>query len=156
MLVYKRNITTKLLLLRLSFIITISLCVYFFTHSLETYGYLLSVVVLFCSIIPVTGLTIYNNSFFTTHYYFYAFIPRRWKFQKGENIEVYPFDIELSDSGYLGSGEWWDIFFIFFPPSSMTFEKFIIKHTDIIDNVKRIKMKLSQKEYEILNQFLVK
>ena len=31
MLVYKRNITTKLLLLRLSFILTISFCVYFFT-----------------------------------------------------------------------------------------------------------------------------
>lgn len=153
---YKRNIKTQLYSLRLFFIGTLLLCIYLFRHSLADYGYLLLMILLFISIVPVTGLFIDNSSFLVTQYYFFGLIKRTFYFQNSDNIELQPFDIELSDAGdIIGTESSWNPLFFLSSFSTTTLTRFIIKQKDKTGNVRKVKVKLTGQEYKRLTENVV-
>lgn len=147
---YKRNIATKLTLLRTCFFLTIGLSIYLFQFGYKDYCFILVFLLVCGSILPVTGLKLAENSLKVRQYYVYGLIPRTWTFNFDDSIEIMPFDLEVSDAGYLNTDEWWDVFTVLLPTSKTIIEKFIIKHTDIIGNQTQVKMKLTSMELEMI------
>jgi hypothetical protein len=155
MTVYKRNTTSKLLLLRLSFMASIFLCFYLFNQGLNDYAFVLVVLIIFCSVIPVTTLKIEEDAFTVRQFYFYGFISRSHTFIKGDNVIIQPFDLELSDAGYLSTDSAWDIVTVMLPIATVTLKRFIIKYKSLYGDHVKIKMKLSQEEYGLIQNLLL-
>ena len=151
---YRRNIKTKLTLLRATFFLTIGFSTYLFLSDNKDYSFVLLFLLACGSGFPVTGLRLTKDALVIRQYYIYGLFPRTWTFQNGDNIEVIPFDLEISDAGYLNTDEWWDIFIVLLPISQTTIKKYIIKHTDIIGNTIQIKTKLTDKELKLIQNHL--
>mgnify|MGYP003577312059 CR=1 FL=1 len=152
MLIYKRNITSQLVLLRFVFLLTIGICIYLFQSNKEDYSFVLLFLLACGSVFPVTGLVVTQDVLTIRQYYVYGLFYSNWRFHINDNVEIQPFDLEVSDAGYLHTDEWWDAFFAFWPTSKVKIKKFIIKRTDVIGNKTQIKTSLSDKEQMIIQE----
>gem|GEM_PF-6646084 len=151
---YKRDITVKLLLFRIFFLIAVSASIIFFLHKRNDYGFVIATLVVLTSIIPITKLKIEEDSFTIVQYFLFGFIPRRQKFMKGDNISIYEFDINFSDdTSYLFSGSFWDV--LLTPTSIETLRRYAIERKDFCGNSKDFKMTLSEKEYALIRKKFV-
>lgn len=150
--IYRRDIKTKLLLLRLLFISVVVLCIYLFNRGLSDYSYVLAFLLALGAIVPVTGLKVERVSFTIKQYYCYGLIPRSWTFLKGDNISIEPFDVELSDAGYQMTDTVWDLLVALYPTSTVTIKQFVIKHKESNSDATQIKMKLTEQEYKLIQQ----
>ena len=150
MYIYKRNITLKLILFRLLFILGLLLCIYLFKNALNDYGFVLAFLMSICSVIPFTGLKIEEHSFTIKQYYCFGFISRTWTFIKGDHITLQPFDLEISDAGYLNTNTAWDFITSLYPIVKVEVKRFVIKSKDATEELSQIKMKLSDEEYNLL------
>lgn len=155
MLSYKRNNTIKLILLRLLFFVAIAVCIYLFKNGNEDYSSVLLFLLVCGSIFPVTNINLNNESLIVHQYYIMGLFRKKWHFVKGDPIEFQPFDLEVSDAGYLHTDEWWDALYAFWPTSQLSVRKYIIKQTDEIGNKTEVKTKLSGAEYQLLQQFIL-
>lgn len=151
---YRRNISTKLTLLRSIFFLTIGFSTYLFLSENKDYCFVLLFLLACGSVFPVTGLKLTKDAIIIRQYYVYGLFYLTWNFQNGDNIEVLPFDLEISDAGYLNTDEWWDVFIVLLPISKTTVKKYIIKHIDVIGNTIQIKTKLTDKEFELIHKHL--
>lgn len=146
---YKRNITIKLLLARVFFLIAVTASVFFFLYKRNDYGFVMDTLLIFCSIIPVTELKIDNDSFTIIEYYSFGFIPRKQMFLKGENISVEPFDFTFSDedANNLITSSFLDLFLF---STKATLKKFVVKEKNSSGDTIEFKLKLSDKEYGLI------
>lgn len=153
---YKRNIKTKLTLLRAIFFLTVGFSTYLFLSGNKDYSLVLLFLLVCGSVFPVTGLQITNDAIIIRQYYVYGLFHRTMKFQLGDRIDVLPFDLEVSDAGYLNTDEWWDFLIVLWPVSKVTIKKYTIMHTDIIENKTQIKTKLTDKEFELVQNAIIR
>jgi hypothetical protein len=63
--------------------------------------------------------------------------------------------MEFSDGGYLNTDEWWDIFFVFSPISTLRVSKYLLKQTDAFENAKSVKLKLTGSELSKIKEFIL-
>ena len=151
---YKRDIAIKLLLFRTFFLTAVSASIVLFLHKKNDYGFVIATLLVLTSIIPITKLKIQEDSFIIVQYVLFGFIPRRQVFMKGDNISIYEFDINFSeDVSYLFSGSFWDV--LLTPASMATLRRYAIEHKDFYGNSKNFKMKLSEKEYDLIRRHFV-
>lgn len=153
---YTRNIKTKLTLLRVSFVLALAACIYLFQFKHIDYSIVLLFLLVCGSIIPLSNLTITSDKFIVRVYYVYGLVSQTQTFHRGDNIEIFHFDLELSDTSYRLTDEWWDLFAVLLLPSNAAVRKFIIKHTDIIGNRTRINLRLTEMERELIERHITK
>jgi hypothetical protein len=152
---YKRNITIKLLLLRVFFLIAVTASIFFFLKKRNDYGFVIATFLLLASIIPISKLKIEEDSFTIVQYYLFGFIPRKQVFMKGDDISIYKFDISFSESdiSYLTSGSFLDL--LLTPTTLGTLKRYAIERKDFYGDTKKFKMKLSEKEYALIKDNFV-
>src|SRR5215217_2335209 len=92
---YQRNLTVRLFLLRLLFVSGAASCVYLFNAHLSDYGYILSVLLIFSSLMSLAQLKIQNGNIGLVKYYFFGMIPIKRAFHKNDIISISPFEVEL-------------------------------------------------------------
>lgn len=148
--VYERNITIKLLLFRVFFLLAATASIFFFVYKRNDYGFVIDTFLTLASIIPLTKLKIEKDSFTVVQYYLFGFIPRKQGFMRGDDISIDEFDIDLSESGqsYIISGSFLDL--LVTPTSLGTLKRYTVALKDFYVNKKEFKMKLSKQEYDLL------
>lgn len=153
--VYKRNITIKLLLFRIFFLIAVTASVFFFLNKGNDYGFVIVTLLIFASIVPVTKLKIEKDSFIVIQYYLFGLIPRKQVFMKGDDISIYEFDISFSESdlSYIISGSFLDL--LLTPTTLGTLKRYAIEQKNFYGDTKGFKMKLSEKEYTLIKDNFV-
>jgi hypothetical protein len=146
---YKRNITIKLLLLRIFFLVAVTASIFFFLYKRNDYGFVIDTLLLFCSIIPITELKIDKDSFTIIEYYLFGFISRKQMFLRGDDVSIEPFDFTFSDedANNLITSSFLDLFLF---SSKATLKKFIVKEKNSCGNTIEFKLKLSDKEYSLI------
>ena len=88
MVVYKRNIESKLLALRMVFALIVLTGFYSIIKHHAIVSYFVVSVFIFVSIIVVKELDVSFDSFNVTKYYFFGLIKRKWPFDNSENISI--------------------------------------------------------------------
>jgi hypothetical protein len=118
---------------------------------LRDYGFVLAFLVFICTVIPLTGLTIEDYSFTIKQYYCFGFIYRTETFIKGDYISLQPFDLEISDAGYLNTDTAWDFITALYPIAKVELKRFVIKIKDAEGELIQIKMNLSAEEQQLIS-----
>lgn len=86
--IYKRPIEAKLTSLRVLLFLYLLKGILVFLEKWENAGYVLAIAFLFSNLIVVKDFRYSIGSFTVVKYYFFGLIPIRWKFVKGEQIEI--------------------------------------------------------------------
>lgn len=141
--IYKRKIGLRIFILQLLFVALLFLSIYVFTNGLKDYGYAIIILLLMCSIFPISDLTIYNDKLEVRQLFLFGMIARKTIFDKHQRVSLTSFDIELNDPA-----TWADMESISTNPVFL--KMFIIKQEDAIGKVKRVKLKLSEEEFQLI------
>lgn len=161
MLSYKRNITAKLLSLRLSFFVLVIACFLLFKFQYESAGYFLVAILLALSIIVVKGLEVYNDSFQIIKYYFFGLISWKWRFNKKDIVRVTPVDPDPAGGDDIDAGavvpEAGCLFLfisIFGPPKNNNEVFNVGKFDEIGKAIRIVKVRLNEQELNLLLPFI--
>lgn len=144
MLLYQRNTRTSLVILRASFFVLAFLSFILIERGQEGFGYLSIIILVATGLIPVTSITVYNNSVIVKRFFFYGFVPLRYEFKNVRLMRTFEKN-ELStiSDGWisllsylplLGKFQWLD-------------EKAIAKRNAFL-----MKIQLSDKELEVVSK----
>jgi hypothetical protein len=136
-------------------LIAVTASIFFVLNKRNDYGFVITTLLIFASIIPITKLKIEEDSFAVVQYYLFGLIPRKLVFMKGDDISIYEFDISFSESdqSYINSGSFLDL--LLTPTSLGTLKRYAIVHKDFYGNTKEFKMKFSEKEYSLIKDNFV-
>ncbi len=150
---YRKDISINLLLLRICFLTFVGVCIFLTMNGNGDYAFVLGFIILLCCVFPLTSLSISTTIVEIKRFFAFGFVWKSWAFERSESLEVRTFFSESTDNYYLPTGEWLDIFSIFLPRARTQDVIHEIVHTDIIGNRTRIKLKLSEKEVRLLEEF---
>ena len=126
-------------------------CIYLFEIQYSNYGYLLAVLLITIAVLTVTQFKVVNGDCTIIKYYFFGLIPVKTKFQKENIIRINSFDVELDqDHSAVDTDSGWDILTIFLPAPKVTLTKVLIVYEDFFGEEKRLRVRLSAKEIEML------
>jgi hypothetical protein len=151
--IYQRDITLKLILLRAIFFVAFGLCMYSFRTAYSEYGYILAVLLLFGLFIHFSQFRVSNQNIEVVKYYCYGWIPVKWAFHRDDIISVQPYEIELethSDGAYAADDDGWGCLLFFLPSHKATIYRFIIKYTRADGEEKSLLATLTIKEYNMI------
>lgn len=129
-------------------------CTYLFTYKLHDYGYLVVVIAVACSLIPVVGFEIIDEVVIVKQYYLFALVRKTTRFYKtGGELQIQPFEIELIDAGDEATGSGVLGLFLLSMPYKTAIRKITI--TQQTNNNKKIKatIRLENNEYKLLQAF---
>ena len=164
MTIYNRDIRKKLIFLRLSFLIIVSVCFFGFTYSIYSLATLAIFVSLIMSTIGVEDLSIYTLSFVITKSYFFGFIKFSKRFEKNKTINVKPIggdfgnyeEAFVEDPHSTGIGCLLSIFF-FLLPRKKTIREFYLEMLDENKIVlEKVYANLNKQEFGFIKEFLNK
>jgi len=150
---YKRDISTKLFLLRALIILVTIVGIYLTYIDLGDYAFFLIVILASFCVFPITGLYITPTILTIRQYYVFGFFWKTFTVKRNECVELRAIQLESSDNYYLPSGEWWDLFSFLLPQVKSKVASYEIIFRDVIDNKFRIKMKLTDKELQLFKEF---
>ena len=150
---YKRDISTKLLLLRALIILVAIVGIYLTYIDLGDYAFFLIFILAPFCVFPVIGLYITPTILTIRQHFVFGLFWRTFTVKRNECVELRAIQLESSDNYYLHSGEWWDLFSFLLPQVKSKLDSYEIIFTDVIDNKIRIKMKLTDRELQLLKEF---
>ena len=148
---YKRNYRRKLISVRLLFIVAISAIILLIKSDLQDYGYVLTLLLVFGSIFPISDLYIDDHIIVVKQYFVYGLIRSKTMFTKDDDISMDKFDIEIANAA-----TWADL-----ETDALTEpfveRKYKLESRDLIGKRKTVKLKLSSKECSLIKkQFIDK
>jgi len=94
---YKRNIQSKLLLLRLVLWIALPLCVLLFQAGYSKSGYVLAVALISLSPLSITGLVFTDSKIQVTRYFLFGLVPVQWSFINRDLYEIKSLEGQASE-----------------------------------------------------------
>jgi len=153
MLAYNRDISTKLFLLRALIILVAIVGIYLTYIGLGDYAFFLIFILAPFCVFTVTGLYITPTILTVRQHFVFGLFWKTFTVKRNECVELQAIQLASSDNYYLPSGEWWDLFSFLLPQVESKVASYEVIFTDVIDNKIRIKMKLSDRELQLLNEF---
>ena len=147
--IYDRNISKKILLIRLSFIALLLLVFFLFTAGLKDYGYVVIMLLIFSSVFRISTIALYDDRIEVRFFYFFGLIPFKVDFKKEAPVTIDSFEIALDDPATTDSGA--EIFFA----RSASIKRYIIESIDYTGNVKQVKIDLSWEELQLIRQHFI-
>lgn len=155
MILYQRNINNKLLILWTSFVLLLTVLLYSIIKEQVNLTYFISVVLLLISLIHITGITIYKDSFVIHKYYLFGFIRKSWKVDKHQTLkaELYSTE-EIPDIP--DTNTWLDIIAVFLFGWFITerVQGLTIKNCSNKFLLKNFSIGLSKEEYNLMDEIL--
>jgi len=145
--IYKRHITSKLFIARLLFAALILLSIYNFINGQKDYGYLIIILLLLCCIFQITDLVIYSDKIEVRQFFLFGIFPHKIIFEKYQTISLSSFDIELNDAATYADMDNCSTNPVFL-------KMFILKQEDERGKVKKVKLKLSEDEFQLIKHFI--
>lgn len=150
MVLFKRNINSRLRILRLVLVVALPLCIWAFRSGLSNLGYFLSVMLIFGAFINIIGLSISQNSIHITRYFLYGCIPVNWTFRKEVIANTRLFQ-EIETEYLPSSSTLLDLVAIFFP-IKFKLQRLNLKYKRKNGSEGFVKLNLSKEEYKLISQ----
>ena len=152
--VYQREITVKLILLRTFFFAAFGGCIYSFRTRYDEYGYVLAVVLLSGLFIHLTQFRVSGQGIEVIKYYCYGWIPVKWIFHKNEIISVLPYEVELSPdadgSPADGDDGAWGCLLFFIPAPKAEVKRLVITYRHSNGAEKKFRVTLTAEELDLI------
>ena len=162
MIIYRRNISNRLLALRVSFFIATLLCVFAFKYHFENLGYFLSVLLVTSSIIIVNDFVVTDQELNVSKYYMYGFIKINWKYLKNDQIKISSYGSDFGKEGeipdFQNTSDLGCLFSIFavFLPYRITKKSFTLERLgESIQHKRQVQILLNEVEFGHLQKFVI-
>jgi hypothetical protein len=154
MIVYQRHINHKLLILWIIFVLLLLTFAFSIAAEKLNLSYFTGVLLLVLSLINITGLTIYNNSFIIHKYYLFGFIRKSWTIDKRHLYKAGLFkDEEIPDMP--NADTWLDFLgIVLLIPLTHRVQQVIIKDFPHNSLIKKLEIGLTNKEYNLIAELL--
>lgn len=152
MIIYKRNIRTQLLLLRLIFCTILPSCIYLVKTNHKNLDYFLTVVLLSICTLTASKLIVTQNTIVTIKYFICGLLPIKRIITRTDIPNTLVF--QETDTEYMAdSGTWWDFIAIFFP-IKVKRQGIQVRKTNENGRTRYFKTALSDEEFELLSKWL--
>lgn len=149
--VYQRNVTHRLIALRLFLCLAIVMVFYFILSNNQNPAYLVSFFLLFFSFIRVTNLTVFEDNLSITRWYLFGIYPMKLKVTKSSKHEVHLYSrYETTNLDPLGT--WLD--FLYFIPLRAKIQGLRIHDAKRPSPFATILLPLNDHEYFLIHRVL--
>ncbi|MCG2614727.1 hypothetical protein LZZ85_10565 [Terrimonas sp. NA20] len=162
MIIYQRDIRTRLLSLQFTFFILAAICFWAFKFQYDTVGWLVVVIFITLSIVVTRDFRVKTDSFSISKYYFFGLVKITWSFRRGEAINAFSFDPDFGQDGEAPSledpnmelGCLYLVFVTLSPPKIAKREFKIEKLNELGQRSQSVNMCLFKTEFNHLQTFL--